>query len=289
MTGMVTTGTVTTPTPRPRATARASRGAPARHGVTFPRVLAAEWTKLTSVASNSWLALGTIAAAALTAYGLGIFVRTADGRSGSWVVVSGFLFAQLGFLVLGATVGTSEHTTGTARVTFTAVPRRLPVLGAQVVVTTVAAAVTATLALGASYLATIGPRAGEAPALDLTVPGTTRVLVCFVVVGAALALLGLGLGALLRRPADAIVTGVVLVFLLDFFLQGVPGRVTDTVRAFLPSAGRRLLEDDAAVAAADAATQGLQLGVGGGGAVVGGWMVVVLAAAAYRLRRHDVR
>jgi len=273
----------------PRAAARPSRGAPARPGVTFPRVLAAEWTKLTSVVSNPWLALGTVVAAALTAYGLGLFVRADDGRSGSWVVVSGFLLAQIGFLVLGAGVGTSDHTTGTARVTFTAVPRRQPVLAAQVVVTTVAAAVTAALALGASYLATTGPRAGEAPALDPAVPGTLRVLVGFVGVGVAFALLGLGLGALLRRPADAIVTGIVLTFLLDFFLQGNPGRFTDTVRALLPSAGRRLLEDDAAVAVLDAATYGPQLGPWGGGAVLAAWVVLVLGAAAYRLARHDVR
>ncbi|MCC2315520.1 hypothetical protein [Cellulomonas xiejunii] len=273
----------------PRAAARPSRGAPTRPGVTFPRVLAAEWTKLTSIVSNPWLALGTVAATALTAYGLGLFVRTGDGRSGSWVVVSGFLLAQIGFLVLGAVVGTSEHTTGTARVTFTAVPRRQPVLAAQVVVTTVAAAVTAALALGASYLATAGPRAGEAPALDLAVPGTLRVLAAFVAVGVAFALLGLGLGALLRRPADTIVTGIALVYLLDFFLQANPGRFTDTVRALLPSAGRRLLEDDAAVATIDATSQGLQLGVWGGGAVLAAWVVVALGAAAYRLGRHDVR
>ncbi|MFS0704237.1 hypothetical protein AB6N23_06895 [Cellulomonas sp. 179-A 9B4 NHS] len=257
--------------------------------MTFPRVLAAEWTKLTSVPAHLWLALGTVVVAAGTAYGLGAFVRPGDGRSGSWVVVSGFVLAQLGFLVLGAVAGTEDHTTGTARTTFAAVPRRWPVLGAQVVVTAVAAAVTAAAALGASYLATIPPRAGDAPALDLSVPGTPRALVGFVLVGVAFALLGLGLGALLRRPADALVTGVVLVFLLDLVLAGNPGRVTDTIGALLPSAGARLLEDDAALAVLDAATRGPRLGVWGGGAVVGTWVLVVLGAAAYRLRRHDVR
>ncbi|GIG40434.1 hypothetical protein [Cellulomonas phragmiteti] len=280
---------MTTLTSGSRAAARTPRGAPARPGVRFARVLVAEWTKLTSVPSNPWLALGTVVAAAGTAYGLGLFVRPDDGRSGSWVVVSGFVLAQLGFLVLGAVVGTSEHTTGTARTTFTAVPRRLPVLGAQAVVTAVAAGVTAAVALGASYLATTGPRAGDAPALDLAVPGTTRALVGFVVVAVAVSLLGLGLGALLRRPADALVTGVLLVFLLDLTLSGNPGPVTDTVRALLPSAGTRLLEDDAAVAVLDAATRGPELGAWGGAAVLGAWVVVVLGAAAYRLVRHDVR
>ncbi|MBO0920288.1 hypothetical protein J1G42_05555 [Cellulomonas sp. zg-ZUI222] len=272
-----------------RAATRPPRGAPARRGPTFLRVLAAEWTKLTSVPSNGWLALGTVAVAAGTAYGLGLFVRTGDGRSGSWVVVSGFVLAQLGFLVLGSVVGTAEHTTGTARTTFTAVPRRLPVLAAQAVVVAVAAGVTATVALGASYLATTGARGGDAPAVDLAVPGTTRALVGFVVVAVAVALLGLGLGSLLRRPADPLVAGVMLVFFLDVALGANPGRVMDTVRALLPSSGARLLQDDAALAALDVTTRGPQLGVWGGGAVVGAWVVLVLAAAAYRLGRHDVR
>ncbi|UZN02514.1 hypothetical protein [Cellulomonas sp. S1-8] len=271
------------------APARDPRGAPPRRGVTHARVLAAEWTKLVSVPANLWLALGVVGAAAGTAYGLGLFVRPQDGRSGAWVVTSGMVLAQIGFLVLGALVGTSDHTTGTARTTYAAVPRRLPVLVGQVVVTTVAAAVTAAVALGASYLATAGPRAGDAPDLDLSVPGTTRALLGFVLLATAVTLLGLALGVLLRRPADAIVTGFVLVVLADHLLSVRPGRVTDTLRALLPGAGNRLMQDDTAVAAFDAATQGPQLGAWGGGAVVGAWVVVVLAAAAYRLVRHDVR
>ncbi|WNB86169.1 hypothetical protein [Cellulomonas sp. ATA003] len=280
---------MTTATPAPRATHRAARGAPARTGPTPARVLRAEWTKLTSVGSNAWLALGTVLVTAGVAYGLGLFVRPDDGRSGSWVVTSGLLVAQLGSLVLGAGVGTSEHTTGTARTTFAAVPRRLPVLAAQVGVTAAAALVTALAALGASVLATTPARAGDAPGLDLSVPGTSRALVGFVVACVAVALLGLGLGAVLRRPADALVAGVVLAVVGDHLLAANPGRVTDTIRALLPSSGARLAQDDAALAALDAATRGPQLGAWGGGVVLGAWVLVVLAAAAYRLRRHDVR
>ncbi len=258
-------------------------------GPTGLRVLRAEWTKFASVRSNAWLALGTVAAAAVTAYGLGLFVRPGDGRSGSWVVTSGFVLAQVGFLVLGVLVGTSEHTTGTARTTYTTVPRRWPVLAAQVQVTLLAALTTAGAALGASYLATGGPRAGDAPDLDLSAPGAARALLGFVLVSVAVALLGVGLGALLRHPASALVAGVLLVLVGDRLLAANPGRVTDTIRAFLPSSGARLLQDDAALAAVDAATRGPQLGVWGGGLVLGAWVAALLAAATYRLWRHDVR
>ncbi len=275
---------------RDRTTAvLAARGTPAHRGPTWARVLVAEWTKLTSVRSHLWLAVGTVAAAAGTAYGLGLFVRPGDGRSGSWVVTSGFVLAQVGFLVLGALVGTSEHTTGTSRTTFAAVPRRFLVLGAQVQVTTAAAFATALAALGASYLATAGVRGGDAPALDVSAPGASRALAGFVLASVAVALLGLGLGALLRRPADAIVGGVLLTIVGDHLLATNPGRVTDTIRALLPASGARLTQDDGALAAVDAATQGPRLGVWGGGAVVAAWVLVALAAAAYRLWRHDVR
>lgn len=280
---------MTTVAPVPAATRRVVRGAPARTGTTLGRVLLGEWTKLTSVRSNAWLALGTVTAGAGTAYGLGLFVGPDDGRSGTWVATSGFVLAQMGFLVLGALVGSSEHTTGTARTTFAAVPRRLPVLAAQVLVTTAAALGTALVALGASYVSTMPARAGAAPALDLSVPGAARALAGFVVASVAVALLGLGLGSLLRRPADALVAGVLLAIVGDHLLAMNPGRVTDTIRALLPSSGARSMQDDATLTALDAATYGPQLGVWGGGAVAGAWVLVLLAAAAYRLRRHDVR
>lgn len=257
--------------------------------VTQARVLRSEWTKLSSVPSNVWLALGTVVVAAGTAYGLGLFVRPGDGRSGTWVVTSGFVLAQVGFLVLGALVGAAEHTTGTARTTFTTVPRRLPVLAGQVQVTAAAALATAVAALGLSVLATTPARVGGATGFDLSEPGASRALLGFVLASVAVALLGVGLGALLRRPADAIVAGVLLALVGDQLLAANPGPVTDTIRALLPSAGARLVQDDAALAALDAATRGPQLGVWGGGAVVAVWVLVVLAAAAYRLRRHDVR
>jgi ABC-2 type transport system permease protein len=111
----------------------------------------------------------------------------------------------------------------------------------------------------------------------------------FVLASVAVALLGLGLGALLRRPADAVVSGMLLAVVGDHLLAANPGAVSDTVRALLPSAGARLVQDDAALAALDAVTRGPHLGTWGGGVVVAAWALVVRAAAAYRLRRHDVR
>ncbi|GEA87600.1 membrane protein [Cellulomonas cellasea DSM 20118] len=275
-------------TPAPATATAAPRTPVTVRAVTFPRVVAAEWTKRTSVRSALWLPLGTVVSALTLAYALGLFVRVGDARSGASLVVAGHVLAQLGTLVLGVLVGTEEHATGTATTTYAAVPRRLAVLGAQALVTASVALVTAAAALGASALVTHGQRAATGPTLDLGDGGTARVLAGFVVVLTGVALLGLGLGALLRRSAPALGAGVLLLVVADQLLQANPGRVTDTLRALLPGAGSRLLLDDGGVAALDAASLGPHLGPWGGGLVLAAWVVALLAAAAYRLRRHDV-
>lgn len=268
-------------------TTRTPTAVPARRGPTFPRVLAAERTKLTSLRATLWTALGTVPAAAALAYALGMFVRPGDERSWAALAVSGVVLAQLGALVQGVLVGTGEYSTGTYRATFTAVPRRLPVLAAQVLVTLVLAAVTAVGALLASVLVTAGRRVVVGP-VDVTDPETARLLAGFLLYQAGVALLGLGLGALLRRATPAVVTGVVLLVVLDQVLTANPGRFADTARALLPGAGARLAQDDAHLALLDATTAGPDLGTWGGGVVLGAWALVVLAAAAHRLRHHDV-
>lgn len=250
--------------------------------VTFPRVLAGEWSKLTSVSSTFWIAAGTVVAGVSLAFGLGLFVRTGDAVSGLSLAVSGVLFAQLGVLVLGVLVGAGEFSTGTAVTTFAAVPRRLPVLAAQVVVTVAVALVVAVLTLVASVLVTGAARGAAGVPFDLGEPGTVRGAAGFVLYLAGISLFGLGLGALLRRPAAALVTGVVVLVVVDQVLATNPGRLADTVRALLPGSGTHMFDPDALTG------QGPDLGTWGGGLVLLGWVVAVLASAAYRLRRHDI-
>ncbi|UFU05362.1 ABC transporter permease subunit [Ruania halotolerans] len=282
-----------TSTPRHRSVPRRSRwpisaSARARPGVTFARVLAAEWTKLLSLRSTVWTAVGTIVAAALLAYALGLFVRPGDAQSGASLIVSGYLLAQLGTLVLGVQVGTGEYSTGTFKATFTAIPRRVPVLVAQVVVTIIAALGTAAAALVASFLVTIGLRAGHGLTVDLTDGETVRLMSGFAVYLTGVALVGLGIGALLRRPSAALVSGVMVLIVIDHLLAVNPGLITDTVRALLPGSGARLLIDDAGLTALDATSLGPHLSAWGGGAVLGAWVLALLVAGGYRLRRHDL-
>lgn len=260
-----------------------------RRAVTLPRVLASEWTKTAGLASTLWVPITTVVVALAIPLGLTMFARPGDGTTAAGLVVSGVVLAQLGTLVLGVLVGTSDHATSTAATTYTAVPRRLPVLVAQVVLTTALALVTALVALGAAVLVTGPGRQAAGLSLDLAADdGTARAFVGYVLYLTAVALLGLGLGAVLRRPAGALVTGVAVLVVLDQVLAANPGRVTDTVRVLLPGVGTRVVETDARLALTESASLGPHLGAWGAGLVLAAWVVGLLVAAAVRLWRGDV-
>jgi ABC-2 type transport system permease protein len=273
---------------RTRTTARhdAPTGRPA---VTLARVLASEWTKTAGLGWTLWVPLATVLVAAAMPLGLGMFARPGDGTTAAGLVVSGVVLAQLGTLVLGVLVGTSDFATSTAATTYTAVPRRLPVLTAQVVLTTGLALVTSLAAIGASVLVTVAQSSRTGLTLDLAAhDGTARALAGVVLYLTAVALLGLGLGALVRRPACALVAGVALLVVADRVLAANPGRVADTVRVLLPGIGTRLVETDTRLATTEAASLGPHLGTWGAGLVLAAWVVGVLVAAGARLRRGDV-
>lgn len=263
------------------------RRAQPRPAVTLRRVLAAEWTKVASLTSTPWIVAGTVGAASALAFVLGLFAGPGDAVTGTSLAASGYPLAQLGVLVLGVLVGSADFATGTSLTTFAAVPRRLPVLAAQVLVTAAVAALTGLATVAVSVLATAGARRGAGLSWDAADPGDLRAATGYVLFLTGAAVCGLALGALLRRPLAALTTGVVLFLLVEQVLAANPGRVTDTVRAFLPGSGTRLFADDTQLAAL-AGGDGPDLGAWGGGLVLGAWGAVLVLLAGYRLVRRDI-
>ena len=111
-----------------------------RERVTQLRVIASEWTKLRSVRSTSWslfaatvLTIGfpILASAVISAH----WGHRSPGERASFnpldPALVGSQIAQLAIGVLGVLVITAEYSTGMIRASFTAVPKRLPVLWAQ--------------------------------------------------------------------------------------------------------------------------------------------------------------
>lgn len=290
---------MTTPAVSAHVPARTATGA--RRGPTFPRVLAAEWTKVTSLRSTVAIVVATVAVSGGLTY-LGAKASSTDpGFDPIRSVGDGLPLAVVGPLVLAVLVGTGEHGTGTFRSTFTAVPRRLPVLAAQTVVTAVLALLTAVLAVGAAVLGLLPAGASRGMTPDLASDGTPQVLAGTVAYLVGTGLFGFALGALLRRTVPAVVAAVVLVLVLPVALMLATDFSTDplapvdasttpaidpvtTVVTLLPGGAGSLV----ATPGSGRVDGAPDLGPGGGALVLAGWVAVPLAAAAYRLRRRDL-
>lgn len=270
------------------------------HGPTLARVVASEWTKLTSLRSSWWAAALTVAVSAALTY-LSAQASSVDpGFDPMGSLTSGLLLAQVPPLVLGVLVGTGEHSTGAFRTTFVAVPRRWPVLAAQTVATATFALLAAVLAVVAAVLALVPSARSRGIPLDLGADGTPRVLGGMVLLLVGTALLGLALGALLRRPVPAVTVAVLVVLVLPVALVLAADLASDplaasasasvppaqvavnTVVTFLPAGAASLLTGEGAVEGAP------DLGAWGGGLVLTAWVAAPLALAALRLRTRDV-
>ena len=233
-----------TPHPLPAVTA-------SQTGVSLPRVVRSDWTKLWSLRSTRWALLISVIAMA----GLGIVIsavqmahwthmRPRERASFNPVDVSlgGWHLAQLAIGVLGVLLITGEYSTGQIRSTFAAVPRRLPVLWAKA---GVYAAITFVLMLASSFTAFLVSQ----PILrrhhvetTLSSPHVLRA-----VVGAALfltvtGLFGLSLGALVRNTAGGIATFAGLMFVLPGITAILPNSWGNSIDPYLPlSAGTDIL------------------------------------------------
>ncbi len=276
-----------------------------RSGPTFARLLAAEWTKLTSLRSPWWVATVTVLVTGAITY-LGAQASSVDhGFDPVDSLSTGLLLGQVGPLVLGVLVGAGEFRTGAFRTTFTLAPRRLPVLGAQVLAVTAFGLALAVAATAACVVGVWPPAASRDVALDLTGGDAPGLLLGMVAFGVGLALFGLALGALLRRTVPAMLTGLFAVLVLPIVLMLVsdpmigadpasaglsdgaaPITVPGTLMTFSPGGAAQLMTIPASYGPIDGAPD---LGPVGGGLVLVAWILVVLAAAAVRLHGRDVR
>ena len=109
----------------------------------YTHVLLAEWTKIRSVRSTYWtLVTAAVLTIGLSAIICAVFVAQFSSLKQSDLDVfdaastsmTGGILAQFAIAVFGVLVVTSEYATGMIRTTFAAVPQRLHVLGAKVMV-----------------------------------------------------------------------------------------------------------------------------------------------------------
>ncbi len=225
----------------PLTPVRVARGPQGHYG--FRSVARMEWVKLRSVRSTWWV-LGIVAAGmiglailSLATYSSHYPHMSAADRASFDPTENSFVGLAIGQLVMatfGALAITSEFSSGMIRATLAAVPNRPLLLAAKTAVAgTVALAAGEILAFG-GFLAGQAAVASPAPHATLGQPGVLRAVLMAGAYLCVAALIGLGLGAIIRHTAGAIGAAVGLIFVLPLLFLPLPISAQHATMKFLP-------------------------------------------------------
>jgi ABC-2 type transport system permease protein len=258
----------------------------------FGGLLAAEWTKIRSVRSTVWtMILFVVLTVGLTAGLTELVVANWTGpRAGerdvrvladpvAFILGTGIGLGQLTICVLGVLVITTEYSSGVIKASLLAVPKRIPMLAAKVIVFTSLLVVAAeTVAFGSFFVGSALLHSKVAVAIgDHDV---TRAVVGAGLYLTVLGLFALAIGALLRHTAGAIATVIGIVLVLPILSSLLPGSWGTHVDAYLPEqAGSLVYGARPRLGAVLSAWEGF--------GVFCLWTAVLLVAAGYLLRRRD--
>lgn len=209
-------------TQRPAVRAASSRLVRARD------VLAFEWTKLRSIPSYRW----TLIIAAVVTVGLTAVLANAlasgptANRGPIDPLVDSFLayaeYTVLPVTILSVLAFTAEYSSGLIRTTFTAVPRRWAVLAAKATVTGTVALVAGEIIAAACFFLSQALQSGHHRGLSLSDPGVLGGVLVAGFFLAACALVGVGVGAIVRHTAGGIAASLALIYLLAFLCLALP-------------------------------------------------------------------
>jgi ABC-2 type transport system permease protein len=248
-------------------------------------VARAEFTKFRSVASTGWSLLA--AAATTVVVGvlyarLGVTRPPADPTAfdSAATTLAGVQLAQIAVGALGILVITGEYASGQIRTTLTAVPRRTRMVLAKAVVVAAATFALSLIAVSVAFL--IGQRILTPPHLNVALgtPGVLRALVGAALYLTVAALLGLGLGLLLRNTAGAISALFGLLFVSQLAASLLPAGIAGHLARYLP--------EPAGMAVTLDRPDPSSLGPWAGLAIFILYAAAVLALGVWRLRRTDV-
>jgi hypothetical protein len=198
----------------------------------FRDLLAAEWIKLRSLRSIAW----ALAVSALVVVGMNVNGAIADyrnwpnyspeTRAWGFSLALGDAFSRHAAMVLmlaagsiGAVTVVSEYGTGLIRTTFAAVPARRSVTAAKLAVVTSVFLLFGALVTAMSFWLTQSILAGRHTAVPLTHPGVLRAELASALLAPLCALVGMGLGVLIRHSATTMVTSAGTLLLLPAFFD----------------------------------------------------------------------
>jgi ABC-type transport system involved in multi-copper enzyme maturation permease subunit len=257
--------------------------------VTQARVALSEWTKLRSLRSTRW---SLFAAVLLT---IGFPVLFAFVTSSHWgsmsphdradrhpldIALAGVAVSQLAVAVLGVLVITGEYSTGMIRASFSAVPKRLPVLWAKAfvfAVVTLALMVPSVLAAFFSSQAILSRH--DILQISFSHPGVARSVLGGALYVVLVGIFALGIGAIVRNTAGGIAVFAGIFFVIPPLMNVLPASWNHAITKYLPSeAGSQLVS----------LTHGSSsLSPLWGGLLFAGYCAFVIAVAALLLLRRD--
>ncbi len=270
-------------------TDRIARGQVAVPGVTFPRVLLSEWTKLWSLRSTRWVLLVSFIAMAapgpiISAVQMARWAHLTLSDRASFdsidAGVGGWHLAQLGIGVLGVLIISGEYSTGMIRSSLMAVPRRLPVLAAKVLVYAGVVLVLMLVATLISYFATQAIVTEHHIQHGIGDPGALRVVIGNILFLTVLGVMCVGLGGWVRNSAGGIAAFVGLIFVLSGIVDILPTNLGNAINPYLPlNAGTGV--------ATYRFDNSHHLSPWGGFALFCGYTLVILLGASITLLRRD--
>ncbi len=206
------------------------------------RVIASEWVKFRTLRS-SWITM-SVAVAALAVLGLLIGVIT----NANWahldadfaarfnpvdVSLRGSNFAQLAIAVLGVLIISGEYSTGMIRSSLGAVPKRLPVLWAKLVVFGASTLVLMELASFAAFW--LGQAGLGVHGTTINAPGALRSVIGTGLYLTVVGLLSVALGFIIRSTAGGISAVVGLLLVLPGIMNVLPQSWQQHISPYLPS------------------------------------------------------
>jgi ABC-type transport system involved in multi-copper enzyme maturation permease subunit len=263
----------------------------------FRDLLAAEWIKLRSLRSTAGSLLVVFCATIVFC----LYASLADHRN--WPTYDearrtlfnplrdafpeqAYLFVILAAGAVGATMVASEYSTGLIRTTFTAVPARREMAAAKIVVVAVVmfvvgvAAALLSFAVSQTILST-----RDANYFAITDPVALRAIGASAVLVPMSAVIGMGIGALVRHTAATIVTTTALLLLLPTAFTGITRRWQWDIYNALPlAAWRRLVE----VPGHDAMLHPYTASVTESWVVLAAWPLVAVIVALVAVTWRDV-
>ncbi|SCL69218.1 ABC-2 family transporter protein [Micromonospora citrea] len=268
--------------------------APAR----FRDLLAAEWIKLWSLRSTRW----TLPLVFLFVVGVSVHASLADHRN--WPSYpdgrremfhlygpardafpeAGYLLLMLATTSVGALTVVGEYQSGLVRATFAAVPARRSVVVAKAAVLAAVMLVLGLVTAATAFWVSQAILSGRDAGWSIGDPGVARAVLGSALLAPVCALIGMGLGAVIRHAAGAVVAATVLLVLLPLVVDSDTHRWIAELRHVLPvPAWQRLIEVHPDVLNPDP----FPATVAGSWLAFAGWSLVATLVAVVVVHRRD--